>query len=320
MDTVCTLTAADVIEAYTVLLNRTPESDAVIDMHLNAHTDRKSLFHSFVTSAEFARGLGKASTAHALFEAFDRPPNRVDHDVDAPVLQTMFDRIRTQWAKLGEQEPYFSVLSLDAYRSENLDQQSIETFWKSGERHAAIVDDFALNTGRPGNRGTCLELGCGLGRVTRHLAARFDRVIGVDISPGNLRLCRHSTADLPNVETLQVAGIEDFHDLPEFDFLFSTMVLQHNPPPVQKAILRILFSKIRPGGAALFQIPTDMAGYGFLSAGYLDAPITDMEMHGLPRSVVLAEMRLAGLDIVDVAADPFISELGSYTFYGVRPG
>lgn len=314
------LSAADVAEAYAVFLDREPESQSCIEAHMAVHTDRKSLFRAFAGSEEHALKSGRTSIVRALDYAFFRPPARVDHEVGPEVLQAMFERIRAQWALLGEQEPYWSVLSVEAFRAENMDEQASADFWATGAQHASYVDHFARTTGRSVNRGTCLELGCGVGRITRHLAAGFERVIGVDISRGNLNICENATKHLGNVETRHVTRIEDFEGLPDFDFFYSLIVLQHNPPPVQKAILRILFSKVRPGGGVLFQIPTDMAGYGFDADSYLGAPITDMEMHGLPRPVVLAEMRRAGLDIVDVIPDACLGEFGSFTFYGVRPG
>lgn len=312
------LTPADVAEVYDILLDRAPESEASAEGHLGVHADRKSLFRTFLASPEFSRGLGTTAVVHALQDAFLNP-RRVDHAVDDAVLVAMFDRIRQQWAALGESEPHWSVLSSEAYRADNMDPAAMEEFWTSGAREAALIDRFEATTGRRASHGTCLELGCGVGRVTRYLADRFDHVIGVDISPGNLALCREATVEQGNVETVQVRGIEDFEQLPGYDFLFSVIVLQHNPPPVQKAMLRALFAKVRPGGGVLFQIPTDLDGYAFDAETYLSSAPREMEMHGLPRPVVLDEMRRAGLDIVDVVADPFLSAFGSYTFYGVKP-
>ena len=44
-----------------------------------------------------------------------------------------------------------------------------------------------------------LDIGCGLGRLTRHLAGAFGEVIALDISPQILGRCQERLADLDNV-------------------------------------------------------------------------------------------------------------------------
>ena len=53
--------------------------------------------------------------------------------------------------------------------------------------------------------GVCVEVGCGPGRMTGALAARFDHVIAVDVSPEMLaRAAAEVTAS--NVDFRQVSG------------------------------------------------------------------------------------------------------------------
>jgi SAM-dependent methyltransferase len=44
-----------------------------------------------------------------------------------------------------------------------------------------------------------LDLGCGNGRRARFLASRFDRVVGVDVSPAAIDLAREQSTDVANV-------------------------------------------------------------------------------------------------------------------------
>lgn len=111
-------------------------------------------------------------------------------------------------------------------------------------------------------------------------------------------------------------SLDDLDALPAADCVYCFIVLQHNPPPVQKQLLRRLFARTRPGGVVLFQIPTDMKDYVFEAASYLSSPPPEMEMHCLPRPVVLAEMHAAGLDLV---ADDCLGEYGFSIFFGIRP-
>ena len=56
-----------------------------------------------------------------------------------------------------------------------------------------------------------------------------------------------------------------------YDFLFSTLVLQHDPPPLQIFFLDKLFGRLQPGGGAFIQLPTKTPGYNFKIGDYGDA-------------------------------------------------
>ena len=53
--------------------------------------------------------------------------------------------------------------------------------------------------------GTCVEVGCGPGRMTGALAERFDRVLALDVSPAMLEQARTHVA-ATNVTFLAVPG------------------------------------------------------------------------------------------------------------------
>src|SRR5262249_4265813 len=53
--------------------------------------------------------------------------------------------------------------------------------------------------------GVCVEVGCGPGRMTRFLAARFERVIAADVSPTMIEEARKAVPD-ENVDFCLVSG------------------------------------------------------------------------------------------------------------------
>src|SRR5438094_9465912 len=61
--------------------------------------------------------------------------------------------------------------------------------------------------------GVCVEVGCGPGRMTRHLAERFDRVIAIDVSPGMLAQARAgvtaANVDFALVPGATLQGVDD---------------------------------------------------------------------------------------------------------------
>lgn len=250
---------------------------------------------------------------------FERP-GRIDIEVEPSVLARLFERTREQWSRLGDQDPHWSVLSHDEFRRDRLDEAARDRFYETGRDNAALLEIFEGRTHTKLSRGTCLELGCGVGRVTRFLAQRFDTVIGVDVSAANLEVGRRRLHDegVANVELIQLCDLAALGELPEVDVFFSVIVLQHNSPPIQTAMLDAILAKIRPGGGCLFQTVTNRTGYSFDADAYIATPAGGMEMHALPQSAVLALLQRHGLQVREVVMDSWTGDYGSYTFFATR--
>jgi trans-aconitate methyltransferase len=154
---------------------------------------------------------------------------------------------------------------------------------------------------------SCLEFGCGLGRVTRWLSDRFESVIGCDISRAHLKEAEKylSAQAISNVTFFQINQVEDIKKLPKADVVFSVIVLQHNPPPVIELILHQLIKVLNPGGVAYFQLPTYLQGYHFSLKEYLanEGEQREIEMHYLPQWKVFEIVQQEGGKILEVCED-----------------
>lgn len=310
-----TYSADDVVRAcYRIFLQREPESADIV--RRQARREPEALITSILESPECLLLTPSQIKANCL-----APLQEIQVDVSQDLLSAMFQRIREEWSKLGEMDPYWSVMTNPAYRSDKINDALIEGFYESGREHADLIDIVGRRSGdAPRRKGVCFELGCGVGRVTSHLAQRFDRVVAVDVSPGNLRLGDQALQrqGVTNVETRLINDPVQFEDIPEFDFFYSLIVLQHNPPPVQAYILDKCLSKLRPGGAFLFQTPTHTPGYAFDAEAYLKSKSPGMEMHCLPMPSVLRLLSRNGLQPLEVLMDKYTGMYGSHTFYGVK--
>jgi SAM-dependent methyltransferase len=73
-----------------------------------------------------------------------------------------------------------------------------------------------------------LEIGCGIGRIARWMAADFREYIGVDVSPEMIR--KATSYGIPNA-TFQAVSGADLRGVPtgSVDFVFSFAVFQHVP-------------------------------------------------------------------------------------------
>ena len=148
----------------------------------------------------------------------------------------MTDRATRDWNTLGETQPYFAVLTEDRFLREQMLDEDREAFFASGE--ADIAQIFDLIDFAP---KSALDFGCGVGRLTRALAKRVDRVAGVDAAESMLRIAREN---VPNA-TFSTAIPNE-----RFDLIVSLIVFQHIPVKRGEALLDELLNHL-DGAAAL---------------------------------------------------------------------
>lgn len=124
---------------------------------------------------------------------------------------------------------------------------------------AAETDFYLAMCGVPTLRrdAAVLEIGCGVGRMTRRLSQLAGRVTATDVSSEMLRRCRLNLADRDNVDYLQVPGDGTLTGIPgsSVDLVFSYITLQHVPDA--EAQLRYVAESVRvlrPGGRAALQV------------------------------------------------------------------
>lgn len=131
--------------------------------------------------------------------------------------------------------------------------QTEEEFDASGAREMEILvlPELSLMTqGRDPKHLRFLEIGCGAGRMTKHLAAIFGEVHSTDVSGEMIAQARERLREFPNVRFHETSGV-DFAALPDayFDVVFSAYVFQHVPgKEVIVSNIRDAWRVTRPGG------------------------------------------------------------------------
>jgi SAM-dependent methyltransferase len=98
-----------------------------------------------------------------------------------------------------------------------------------------------------------LDVGCGNGFITSHVAVAFARVAGVDVEPSRLADFRKWIGPKSKYEIRDISGPELPFDDASFDFATSFEVLEHVVDPEQTVseIIRVL----RPGGRCVISVP-----------------------------------------------------------------
>lgn len=252
----------------------------------------------------------EAPPVGSMLLPLNTPPISIETEVDADRLQLLLAHTEATWTRLGREEPHWSVISAERFKQNQLSAHEAE-FYASG---AGDVDTFfafmTRNGVDPGPFERVLELGCGLGRVTRFLAERFPQVLACDISPTHLQQAQDYLAGqgLANTRFVRIQGIADLQGPADLDAVFSVIVLQHNPPPAIAAILAALLQRLRIGGVAYFQVPTHAADYRFKLDDYLAHGLAarHIEMHCVPQRLVFRIAAEAGCEVLEVREDDWV--------------
>jgi SAM-dependent methyltransferase len=287
------LTREEVILAYRAVLLRDPENEDVIEVHRRNWRDVGGFGRALTESEEFRRRFAPP-LAPGL--PLDLKANAVEVVAAPALLQRLFDAQRHYWEGIGESAPHWSCLPEPRFLPEFL-APSREDFDASGAAVARDLWAVLARQGRaPGGFARVLEQGCGVGRVTRHLAPGFARLTAADISLAHLRVAAEElgAAGIGNVTFVQ-ASLERMAPLPGCELWFSHATLQHLPPPLAREVLGAALLALAPGGLAVFQIVTWIEGYRFMAETHLGGVTGQvMELHALPQAEIFALAEACG--------------------------
>jgi ubiquinone/menaquinone biosynthesis C-methylase UbiE len=157
-----------------------------------------------------------------------------------------------EWKRWGKEDPLFGVASWENKEKDGASPWTAEDFYALGD---SDWRDFMGHWNQYGvNTRSCLEVGCGAGRITRQLSASFDRVYAVDVSEDMIRCAQKAVGT--NVEFFVIDGLH----LPQTDrsvkAIFSTHVLQHlDNEEIGYAYFREFFRVLDVGGTLMIHLP-----------------------------------------------------------------
>ena len=244
-------------------------------------------------------------------------PYDVEYKSSSENITKMLLHIVNIWESYGQDETYWSVLTADSFLKENINKDIIENFYDTGKSTMRYIENTLkrCDEWEKLSRQNCMEYGCGVGRVTVQLAKVFKNVTGLDISHGHLKLAekRINNLCITNINFQRVQNLDELGQLPKYDFIFSVIVLQHNPPPVIAVIIETFFKLLKVSGSVMFQIPVQIKDYSFSISDYLkDMQKYDtMEMHMLPQDKILAIARKNDCSLLECHNDGWVGSPNS---------
>lgn len=197
------------------------------------------------------------------------------------------------WERFAREDPEFYIA---AQRSEWTEV----AFYANGAEILARYNDWI----EPLDTQCAVEIGAGLGRITVHLAARFDRVHACDVSREMVR--RAQERELPkNISWMVTDGRLPAEDRTA-DHVFSYNVMQHIPARSEiDAYLREIQRVLKVGGRAVVQYDSAARPLWQRLAQRLPDRLLPRTQHRfirrypIPAEELSAMIRGAGLLIVD---------------------
>jgi ubiquinone/menaquinone biosynthesis C-methylase UbiE len=165
--------------------------------------------------------------------------------------QYVFYRARRDWNHRAVNAPKETTATFDA--------SDWETYWASGSRDLEVLLELAQQAGCT-SRELAVEIGCGLGRVARPLAARFRKVLAVDISQEMLRQAAQ-LAGAPNIDYELVVADHRLHLKDgSADLVIAWTVFRHTSKSVFDAYLKEARRILKTGGCLVFEMQVRQTG------------------------------------------------------------
>lgn len=175
-------------------------------------------------------------------------------------------REKETWDYFGQDNPYFGVISQEKYREQNLNEEVLTEFFKSGEDYLAkIWKEIESLIGGSFKPKRSLDLGCGVGRLTIPMASRSEEVVGLDISK---KMLDHARENAGRQNVNNILFVESDEDLSRaqggFDLVHSYIVIQHIPRKLGERLILRMLQKLNDGGVGVIHITYEIESSRFL--------------------------------------------------------
>lgn len=223
--------------------------------------------------------------------------------------------LEAEFTRLGKSDPFWAVLSNPGTEGGKWDRAE---FFRTGETDVQHTLRELADLGIDVARGSAMDFGCGVGRLTQPLAREFNEAVGVDIASSMIAIANDLSSDLPNCKFV-VNTRDDLSQFPaaSFDFIYSHIVFQHMEPRYSLAYMREFGRLLRDEGCTAFQVLVPDGTHRLLGwakrwmPGMLGAirrmrnhgaPI--IELYGVTHGEVAEALAAGGIEIIATRDDP----------------
>lgn len=158
-----------------------------------------------------------------------------------------------EWKKWGEKDPLMGVATRYGRDATGSDPWSEEEFYALGQ--SDWLDFYGKWKHYGVNTESCLEIGCGTGRITRQLALAFREVYAVDVSED---MISYAKKQVPADSVTFLVGDGVTIALPDRSVtaIFSTHVFQHFDSIEHASSYFAEAARVlKPGGSVMIHLP-----------------------------------------------------------------
>lgn len=220
-------------------------------------------------------------------------------------MNDSLESVRQLWEHHAKRDPLWAILSYDAKRDGKWDTSR---FFETGANEISAMLGELDAQGIVTNRRSALDFGCGVGRLTQALGPHFASVVGVDISR---EMCNLATEfnRFPKTISYICNDAPDLRVLPDdtFDFIVSSIVLQHLQPELAVGYLKEFFRVLAPDGIMVVQLPSHRRRAD--QRAPISAPMPDdayrasMVVHRVPdRAIAPSQEIMLDVDVTNLSA------------------
>jgi ubiquinone/menaquinone biosynthesis C-methylase UbiE len=157
-----------------------------------------------------------------------------------------------EWKQWGKDDPLWAVSSWSNKQKDDQSPWTDEEFYALGESDFKDLFHHWQHYGV--NLETCLEIGCGAGRLTRQLAEAFNLVYAVDVSEDMIAYARKAVG--ANVQFSVIDGMNLPQPSGSVKAVFSAFVLQHlDEVEIGFSYFREFHRVLEAGGTLMIQLP-----------------------------------------------------------------
>jgi Methylase involved in ubiquinone/menaquinone biosynthesis len=229
-----------------------------------------------------------------------------------------FTDLQKNWDALGKTDPLWAVYSDPQKKGNRWDAAE---FFETGSKEIDFIMKHLKSLGVEIAHDKALDFGCGVGRLTRSLAAYFNNVVGVDIAPSMIELAKKYASNSPSCDFYlnQNDDLALFGDS-TFDLIYTNVVLQHMEPVYSRRYLAEFIRILKPGGLLVFQLPSELVepaslrhwisssapnvlrrAYSKIRRVITNSP--QIEMYGIRKEKVIEFFKGQNARIVDISRD-----------------
>ena len=219
--------------------------------------------------------------------------------------------LKDEWEKNAIIDPYWSVLSLEKYKTSEISEENKKEFYQSGNGHIDYVIHELIKrfNYRIDDDAVALDIGCGVGRCMEGMTSHFSEIHGYDISEAMILIAKKYFDEKKDAIKQHIIRVSTNHEdvvslKGKASFVHSVIVFQHIPIEDGYTLLQSTIDCIKMGGGGFIHIPVgknyeqnDTCTKVFQSNGL------EIKMHAYSLDRVLSVLEKSG--IKNVSCDIF---------------